>query len=105
MAIFSTEALHTLGTGILFSILAAINVANIIFIVLCMIYGQRWREAYAVKVKARHYGHQAVENQKEMLQEKDVVDGVEHDHNEEERRLDETEHALARIGSRHSGIL
>ena len=105
MAIFSTEALHTLGTGILFSILAAINVANIIFVVLCMVYGQRWREAYAGKVKARRHGHQAVEKQKEMLQGKDVVGGTEHDPNEEERRLGETEHALARIGSRHSGIL
>ncbi|KAI7856198.1 major facilitator superfamily domain-containing protein [Circinella umbellata] len=104
MAIFSTEALHTLGTGILFSILAAINVVNIIFIILCMIYGQRWREAYASKVKARNHEHQDEQHQKETSQ-RNSANGTSHNHDEEERRLNETEHALARIGSRHSGIL
>ncbi|KAI9251450.1 major facilitator superfamily domain-containing protein [Phascolomyces articulosus] len=95
MTIFSTEALHTLGTGILFSILAAINVVNIIFVVLCMIRGQHWREAYAEKVKAQQ--HHDIENPEDV----DANNSVDED---EELRAGEIEHVLARTGSRHSGI-
>lgn len=42
-AIFSSSALHALGPGILFSILAGINVLNAIPLILCMRYGQYWR--------------------------------------------------------------
>ncbi|KAI9247685.1 major facilitator superfamily domain-containing protein [Phascolomyces articulosus] len=101
MAIFSTEALHTLGTGILFSILAAINVVNIIFIVLCMLKGQRWREAYAEKVKARHIDDEKQEEET-TVQEKVDVGIIDAD---EEQRAGEIEHVLARTGSRHSGII
>ncbi|KAI8137648.1 major facilitator superfamily domain-containing protein [Fennellomyces sp. T-0311] len=91
MAIFSSKALHTLGTGVLFSILAAANVVNIVFIVMCMIFGQRWREAYAAKIYARNSDDGAKDEKQYTL-------------TNDEHRDEEIEHTLARTASRHSAI-
>ncbi|KAI8391282.1 major facilitator superfamily domain-containing protein [Radiomyces spectabilis] len=47
--LFSSQALHAAGPGILYTIIAAINVANIALIVLVMVFGQRWRTRYEHK--------------------------------------------------------
>jgi hypothetical protein len=41
--IISTYCLRAVGPGILFSILAGINVVNIIFVLLVLVYGKKWR--------------------------------------------------------------
>ncbi|KAI9495936.1 major facilitator superfamily domain-containing protein [Zychaea mexicana] len=102
MAIFSTEALHTLGTGILFSILAALNIVNIVFVVMCMISGQRWREAHAEKVKARQGIDGEDDNDNDAFQDKKQHESLQHQ--DEEQREGEIQHALARTASRHSAI-
>ncbi|ORY94533.1 major facilitator superfamily domain-containing protein [Syncephalastrum racemosum] len=45
-AIFSTQAIDKAGTGILFTILAVINVLNILLIIACSVFGEKWREQF-----------------------------------------------------------
>lgn len=44
--IFSSQSVEAAGTGILFSILAAINLVNCLTLVAVMIWGKRWREKF-----------------------------------------------------------
>lgn len=41
--IISTSCLRAVGPGILFSILAGINLVNIILVLLVLVYGKKWR--------------------------------------------------------------
>ena len=88
MAIFSTQAVHTLGTGILFSILATANVLNIVFITLTMIYGQRLREAYAAKVHSQ--------------QDDGPKEGRDASTADNESKAADMEHVLVKTASKHS---
>ncbi|KAI7879282.1 MFS general substrate transporter [Lichtheimia hyalospora FSU 10163] len=89
MAIFSTQALHSVGPGILFTVLAAVNVLNILVIVMCMLFGQRWRRKFASK---------------QIEQEKDGHKQNAHTHQEEGYHEAALEHSLARTASMHSTI-
>lgn len=94
MAIFSTQALHSVGPGILFTILAAVNVLNVAMIVTCMLFGQRWREKFASKQAEQE--KEAYEKQKAHIH---------HDDEEHhQHRQVALEHSLARTASRHSTI-
>ena len=44
--IFSSQCVEAAGTGILFTILAAINVVNCLTLVAVMIWGKKWRENF-----------------------------------------------------------
>jgi hypothetical protein len=44
--LFSSAAVDAVGPGILFTILAAINVANIALILLILVYGKKWRTSF-----------------------------------------------------------
>lgn len=44
--IFSTQSVEAVGTGVLFSILAAINLVNCLTLVAVIIWGKRWREKF-----------------------------------------------------------
>lgn len=44
--IFSSQCVEAAGTGILFTILAAINVVNCLTLVAVMVWGKRWRENF-----------------------------------------------------------
>lgn len=94
MAIFSTQAVHSLGPGILFSVLAAINVLNIALVIICMLFGQRWRQNLASK--------QA--QQESEIQKQKVVDIHRDEEDHHQHRQVALEHSLARTASRHSTI-
>lgn len=47
--IFSSQAVDALGTGVLFTILAGINVLNAGFVIVCYIRGTKWRLAFEEK--------------------------------------------------------
>ncbi|ORY91427.1 major facilitator superfamily domain-containing protein [Syncephalastrum racemosum] len=92
VTIFSTDALHNLGPGILYTIVAAVNIVNIVFVVIAMIFGQRWREAY---------DHKKRQNQGEVQAEKPpltTVEAADENHRDMEHTM------LARTGSRHSVV-
>ncbi|KAI9491754.1 major facilitator superfamily domain-containing protein [Zychaea mexicana] len=52
-AVFSTDAVDALGPGILFTILAAINIVNFIFVLLTYYYGEAWRTNFETNVLHR----------------------------------------------------
>ncbi|KAL1933462.1 hypothetical protein VTP01DRAFT_7552 [Rhizomucor pusillus] len=88
-AIFSTQALHGPGPGpgILYTILAAINVANIGFVVVCTNYGQRWRQAMKTTTANTDKDNPELGDNPSSLQQQQ-----------------ETEHALTRTASRRSAL-
>lgn len=51
-AIFSSKAIDKAGTGILFTVLAVINVLNIVLIITCSVFGEKWRGQFE-----HHHGH------------------------------------------------
>lgn len=44
--IFSSQCVEAAGTGILFTILAAVNVINCLTLVAVMVWGKKWRESF-----------------------------------------------------------
>ncbi|RCH91251.1 hypothetical protein CU097_009261 [Rhizopus azygosporus] len=48
-SIFSSSVVHALGTGVLFSILAAINLLNAGFVLTCYFFGTKWRVRFEEK--------------------------------------------------------
>lgn len=44
--IFSSQCVEAAGTGVLFTILAAINVVNCLTLVAVMVWGKKWRENF-----------------------------------------------------------
>ncbi|KAK4521317.1 uncharacterized protein ATC70_011932 [Mucor velutinosus] len=46
VTIFSTSCVRSAGSGIVFTILAAISVLNITFVLLVKVYGRKWRTAF-----------------------------------------------------------
>ncbi|KAL9544813.1 hypothetical protein MBANPS3_007445 [Mucor bainieri] len=46
VTIFSTSCVQSAGTGIVFTVLAAISVVNIIFVLLVKVYGRKWRTKF-----------------------------------------------------------
>ncbi|KAG2230703.1 hypothetical protein INT48_003710 [Thamnidium elegans] len=46
---FSADAVHAVGTGVLFTILAVINVLNCGFVIVCYLYGYKWRLKFEEK--------------------------------------------------------
>lgn len=46
---FSADAVHAVGTGVLFTILAVINVLNCGFVIVCYLYGYKWRLLFEEK--------------------------------------------------------
>lgn len=51
--IFSSQCVEAAGTGILFTILAAINVVNCLTLVAVMIWGKKWREDFEDRTGTR----------------------------------------------------
>lgn len=47
--IFSAQAVDSLGTGVLFTILGCINLLNAGFVILCYVRGTKWRIAFEEK--------------------------------------------------------
>ncbi|CAO3660280.1 unnamed protein product [Rhizopus stolonifer] len=48
-SIFSSSAVAALGTGVLFSILAAVNILNAGFVISCYFFGYQWRKRFEEK--------------------------------------------------------
>lgn len=46
VAIFSTSSVRALGTGVLYTIIAGINIANIGLLTLVLLYGKKWRTEF-----------------------------------------------------------
>lgn len=46
VTIFSSSCLDAAGPGLLFTILAAITVANIALLLLVLVYGKKWRTSF-----------------------------------------------------------
>lgn len=108
-AIFSTQALHGGGPGILYTILAAINVANIGFVVMCMIYGQQWRQAVAKKRGIATPDADTSMEKKATAATTDKDDDPElgdkdSSLHQQQQQHQEIEHTLARTASRHSAL-
>ncbi|KAL1929118.1 hypothetical protein VTP01DRAFT_2177 [Rhizomucor pusillus] len=108
-AIFSTQALHGGGPGILYTILAAINVANIGFVVMCMIYGQQWRQAVAKKRGIATPDADTSMEKKATAATTDKDDDPElgdkdSSLHQQQQQQQEIEHTLARTASRHSAL-
>ncbi|OAD06603.1 hypothetical protein MUCCIDRAFT_118861, partial [Mucor lusitanicus CBS 277.49] len=49
VTIFSTSCVRSAGPGIVFTVLAAISVVNIVFVLLVKVYGRKWRTAFEEK--------------------------------------------------------
>lgn len=95
MAIFSTQAVHSLGPGILFTMLAAINVLNIALVIICMLFGQRWRQNLVSK---------QAEQESDIHKQKVAIDIHRDEQDHHQHRQVALEHSLARTASRHSTI-
>ncbi|KAI9244130.1 major facilitator superfamily domain-containing protein [Phascolomyces articulosus] len=52
-AIFSTNAVESIGPGILFTVMAVINIVNVLFVVLTYYFGEKWRMDFETKVLHR----------------------------------------------------
>ncbi|KAG2220826.1 hypothetical protein INT45_004487 [Circinella minor] len=104
-AIFSTSAVESVGPGILFTILAAVNILNASFIVLTYYFGEKWRIDFETNVLHR------VPDGKIMTTEDDIEASIGKKGSHIESSIARTEEQqqqhkdnlyLARITSKHS---
>lgn len=93
-AVVSSIAMDALGPGILFTLLAVINIVNIIFIALCYIYGERWRTSFEKKFA------QSTPDDKALPDDTNELKGA-HSRIQEEHQSNVQ---LARITSKHSAV-
>ncbi|KAI8137472.1 major facilitator superfamily domain-containing protein [Fennellomyces sp. T-0311] len=95
--VFSTDVVESIGPGILFTILAAVNIANIVFVALTYFFGERWRTNFETKVLHRHPTQEPAKNDIEAQKASNIGSAV-----MDERHIDQVQ--LARITSKHSAV-
>jgi hypothetical protein len=54
VTIFSTSGVRALGNGVLFTIIAGVNIANIGLVLLVLVYGKKWRTNFEKSLVTGH---------------------------------------------------